>query len=239
MQKEKLFLGIMTFLINLGISEIISANTFTHVLITRTEPTYIIEDSIIIVISGTVKNSLDSQLLNVEIEFNGKSYYTDSNGYFKIEINKNNIRSGLIIFHKDGFEKITRNYNVGMNSIEYNLYLLDLKSYINSNYNYGIVCGGLPIENKIIYFDPISDELNESRKIQLKEIASLMKANPSFQIKIQGFYYKHKLRTLNKYKSIVNYLTIEENIDKERLIINEPIKLNLKNGEENKIIFNK
>jgi hypothetical protein len=196
-----------------------------------------ISDSNLIYISGEVKSSLHLPIAKVKIQFGKQIFYSDSNGFFKIELNKGAYKNVIISFSKDGFEKVSRNYNTTMNSAVYDITLQEYNSVGFNFYKYGMSCG-LPIKNKVIVFKNNSHLLDTSIKIELKNIASLMQKHPSFKIEVQCFYFKNKNKALKKYDSFLKFMTNQGQIDKDRFVFKEPIEVNEKLPIENHLILN-
>jgi hypothetical protein len=190
-------------------------------------------------ITGTIKNNLSKPLSGVKIEYNGQIYYSDSLGNFEIGLKNKKNNNGLLVFDKLGFIKETRNYNFEMKNTNYDITLSEYIYRENPNFNYRAMSCGLPIRNQIISFKRNNSTLEDSIKIILKQIGSVMRSNPSFPLNIQGFYFENIKRTEKRYQVILDYMSTVEKIDKERFILKEPIKLNANFGEEERIIFNR
>jgi outer membrane protein OmpA-like peptidoglycan-associated protein len=150
-------------------------------------------------ISGKATDKTDTPLKNVTIQFNGKNIATtDDKGLFSFTIENTNKEMHQIIFSKEGYTNMVRNYNTNMNDANYNINMYEpcrCDSF------------GKCFSNNIAFdFKNDDNKLNEQQKAELNNLIKCLKLNPENEITIRyNTLFPKKQISTQRLETVVKY----------------------------------
>jgi outer membrane protein OmpA-like peptidoglycan-associated protein len=150
-------------------------------------------------ISGKAMDKNDTPLKNVTIQFDGKNIATtDDKGLFSFTIENTSKEMHQIIFLKEGYINIVRNYNANMNNANYNIKMYE-----------PCKCDSLGecFSNSIAFdFENDDNKLNEKQKAELNNLIKCLKLNPENEITIRyNTLFPKKQISTQRLETVVKY----------------------------------